>query len=374
MGTINFSTAANLNVFNWGVATIATATQIRVIAGTTQTDFSGNFTYAPGSLAGGVLNSMSLTQSGVLQWSATGFSLDFLTGNNFGIDYDNWGAISWMLSGNDNINGSTVNDILNGCGGADIIHGGAGDDILNGGAGNDVLYGDAGNDQLYGGAGNDTLYASVGSDRLVGGSGNDTYVLNSFVATLFEPPNAGTDTILSNYTTDLVNLIYVENVTLTGTLAVNATASTFANILTGNGAANTLSGLGGNDTLCGGAGNDILIGGTGKDTLTGGTGADKFDFNAIAESVVGLNRDVITDFTRAQADKVDLSTIDAKTAAGTANDTFAFIAGTTFTAAGQVRYADGVIYGNTDTDAQAEFEIGIALAGATSMLATDFIL
>ena len=55
----------------------------------------------------------------------------------------------------------------------------------------------------------------------------------------------------------------------------------------------------------GGVGNDTVIGGLGKDTITGGTGTDIFDFNALLESVVGVNRDIITDFSTAQLDKID---------------------------------------------------------------------
>ena len=47
--------------------------------------------------------------------------------------------------------------------------------------------------------------------------------------------------------------------------------------------------------------------------LTGGLGRDVFDFNAIAESVKGNNRDVIADFNRSQHDRIDLTDIDAKT-------------------------------------------------------------
>jgi hypothetical protein len=57
-----------------------------------------------------------------------------------------------------------------------------------------------------------------------------------------------------------------------------------------------------NDTLVGTAGNDALQGGQGNDTLTGGASADafKFEFN-----VVGT--DTITDFNKAQGDKLDLT-------------------------------------------------------------------
>ncbi|MDA9345464.1 hypothetical protein N9R74_01220 [bacterium] len=58
----------------------------------------------------------------------------------------------------------------------------------------------------------------------------------------------------------------------------------------------------GDETAIGGSGNDILYGADGNDTLTGGDGADVFKF------VAGDNgTDVITDFSIADGDKVDLS-------------------------------------------------------------------
>lgn len=64
-----------------------------------------------------------------------------------------------------------------------------------------------------------------------------------------------------------------------------------------------LRGQGGNDTLIGGAGNDLLQGYEGSDTLTGGRGADTFWWywnNNTGDS------DVITDFNRAEGDKIHL--------------------------------------------------------------------
>ena len=66
----------------------------------------------------------------------------------------------------------------------------------------------------------------------------------------------------------------VENLTLTGTAAINGTGNGLNNTITGNSAANTLNGLAGNDTLNGMAGDDTLDGGLGNDTLNGGVGND----------------------------------------------------------------------------------------------------
>ena len=81
---------------------------------------------------------------------------------------------------------------------------------------------------------------------------------------------------------------------------------------------------------------------------------------------------MITDFLPG-ADKIDLSAIDAISGAGLANDAFTFITGAAFTAAGQVMFAAGILYGNTDANiATSEFEI--ALTGITTLAATDFVL
>ena len=57
-------------------------------------------------------------------------------------------------------------------------------------------------------------------------------------------------------------------------------------------------------------GNDFLIGGLGKDKQFGGLGADVFDFNARAESKVGVAlRDILKDFRHSEGDIIDLKDI-----------------------------------------------------------------
>jgi Ca2+-binding RTX toxin-like protein len=64
----------------------------------------------------------------------------------------------------------------------------------------------------------------------------------------------------------------------------------------------------GNEVGIGGAGDDILYGYDGDDTLTGGAGSDVFRFEA------GDNgSDIITDFTLADGDKVDLTSFGITT-------------------------------------------------------------
>ncbi|PVE26496.1 Ig family protein, partial [Enterococcus faecalis] len=90
-------------------------------------------------------------------------------------------------------------------------------------------------------------------------------IVDSATDTITENANAGTDTIQSSVTYTIAALANVENLTLTGTAAINGTGNAGNNVITGNGANNTLDGGAGNDTLDGGAGTDTLIGGTGDD-------------------------------------------------------------------------------------------------------------
>jgi serralysin len=237
------------------------------------------------------------------------------------------------------------NDILNGNDGNDRLLGGGGNDTLNGSVGSDILSGGAGVDQMVGGTGNDTYYVDnardvvveasalpseidrvissvthtlsanvenltlsgtaikgtgnalnntiagntannvlsggAGTDRLNGGAGNDTYYVNSIGDVVVETSTlpSEVDRITSSVTYTLS--ANVENLTLTGTTAINGIGNVLNNMITGNAAANTLNGGAGDDMLIGGAGNDILVGGTGVDTFAGGTGNDIYEVNNI---------------------------------------------------------------------------------------------
>ncbi|MFM5944076.1 MAG: calcium-binding protein, partial [Dolichospermum sp.] len=157
---------------------------------------------------------------------------------------------------------------LEGTAGNDTLSGAAGNDLLYGYAGNDQIFGLAGNDTLDGGEGNDTLDGGAGTDTLIGGLGNDIYIVDSTTDTITELTSGGTDTIQSSVTYTIATLTNVENLTLTGTAAVNGTGNTANNTITGNGANNTLDGGAGTDTLIGGLGNDIYIVDSTTDTIT----------------------------------------------------------------------------------------------------------
>lgn len=165
------------------------------------------------------------------------------------------------------------------------LTGTVGNDILTGGAGNDQLFGLAGNDTLTGGAGNDLLDGGTGTDTMRGNSGNDTYVVNATGDVVTELANEGTDTVQSSITYTLGN--NVENLTLTGTAAINGIGNALNNILIGNNA---------NNILNGGAGNDRLDGGLGSDTMVGGTGDDIYVVSQVGDIVsetVGQGTDTI---------------------------------------------------------------------------------
>lgn len=125
---------------------------------------------------------------------------------------------------------------------------------------------------IDGGAGNDVLDGGLGNDTLIGGTGNDTFVVDAVGDVVTELANEGTDLVQSaiSYTLGA----NVENLTLTGTAAINGTGNALDNVITGNAANNTLTGGAGNDTLIGGAGIDTLIGGAGNDTYVIDTAAD----------------------------------------------------------------------------------------------------
>jgi Ca2+-binding RTX toxin-like protein len=203
-------------------------------------------------------------------------------------------------AGNNILNSGAGNNILNGGAGIDSLIGGKGDDIYiidstsdtiveNTNEGTDTIQssvtfsianlsnienltltgtaaingtGNAGNNILNSGAGNNILNGGAGIDSLIGGKGDDIYIIDSTSDTIVENTNEGTDTIQSSVTFSIANLSNIENLTLTGTAAINGTGNAGNNILNSGAGNNILDGGAGNDTLDGGAGNDTLYGDT----------------------------------------------------------------------------------------------------------------
>lgn len=301
-------------------------------------------------------------------------------------------SISWTL-------GANVEDLLL-SGGADLR--GTGNALANtikGNLGDNVLSGLDGVDDLYGYGGDDVLNGGARGDHMAGGAGNDIYYVDSVGDVVDEAGGDGIDKVYSSIGFSLATSSRVagdvENLVLTGTANINGTGNGLDNALTGNSGNNILNGgagndalagndgndqlLGGagNDSLNGGAGTDQLTGGAGADRLTGGLGADRFIFSAIGDSKLGTcNYDTILDFSHAQADKIDLHLIDAKTGVG-GNQIFSFIGTGAFSHhAGELHYAvsagNATVSGDVDGDGAADFSI--LLRGVTSLQADDFVL
>ena len=141
--------------------------------------------------------------------------------------------------------------------------------VLVGSSRNDVLVGGAGADQLSGLAGNDTLDGGLGADILIGGTGNDTYNVDNTEDQVIEDTAAGIDTVVA--ASSYVLTANVEKLTLSGSLAINATGNDLQNTLTGNTA------------------NNILDGGTGADTMVGGSGNDTYYVDHTADLIAELS-------------------------------------------------------------------------------------
>jgi VCBS repeat-containing protein len=234
-------------------------------------------------------------------------------------------------SGNDNLKGTSVNEVIYGFEGNDTLNGGAGADEMWGHAGNDLYYvdnindfvyeevdlldandsggsdtvsstisyslgryvenltltgsvalngwgndlsnkitGNTGNNILTANEGDDTISGGAGADTMWGGSGNDSYVVDNTgdiireeVSNIDSRDAGGIDSVTSSVTYSLTP--HVENLTLTGSLAISGIGNDLDNQLTGNNGSNVLSGQSGNDTLNGGSGSDTMRGGAGDD-------------------------------------------------------------------------------------------------------------
>ncbi|MGO4125227.1 M10 family metallopeptidase C-terminal domain-containing protein [Inquilinus sp. YAF38] len=341
------------------------------------------------------------TDTASYETSSVGVTADLAAGVGSGGD-----AQGDILVSIENVDGSQANDILigdaranwlEGQGGNDVLRGGVGADVLDGGDGNDAasyyyattgvsidlgtgiasggeakgdrlvsienltggqfndtLAGNAGVNILQGWGGDDALRGGAGADRLDGGAGSDTAsYYNSWAGVSV---NLATGAIGGAEAQGDI-LVSIENVA----------GSQNADTLIGNAGANALQGWGGND---------VLRGGAGKDTLTGGAGADRFAFIASGDSGTGANADRITDFSRAQLDKIDLAAIDANSAVA-GDQGFSFIGSSLFTRhAGELRFTVGggvtTIAGDLNGDGVSDFHI--TLTGAVSLQASDFAL
>jgi Ca2+-binding RTX toxin-like protein len=166
---------------------------------------------------------------------------------------------------------------------------------------------------ITGNSADNTLNGGTGADALIGGLGNDAYVVDNAGDVVTENTDEGTDTVNSSVTYTLS--ANVENLTLTGAIAISGTGNSGDNYIVGNTANNTLTGGAGNDllnggkgigvdTLFGGAGNDVLEGMDGNDVMSdtgennlfnGGVGNDTMTGNIGNELFIGgTGNDIIT--------------------------------------------------------------------------------
>lgn len=223
--------------------------------------------------------------------------------------------------------GGDGNDTITGNDAANTLKGGAGTDTLTGGAGADVFVVSAGtatdtvtdfqvgSDHIDLGGHNWTVIQQ-GADTLISVNGAESMLLvgvqastvtaDSFInpgANLLTPPTAPAGNLLVSGT--------ALNDSFVGT-AANETFKGFdgSDVISAGGGNDWLEGGNGADKMSGGLGDDVLIGGAGKDTLTGNGGADTFFFFAASDSLVGSS-DLITDFSQAAGDLIDVSYIDA---------------------------------------------------------------
>jgi serralysin len=241
------------------------------------------------------------------------------------------------------------------------------------------------NGTLQGTAGNNRVFETVWD-----GGGTDTYDFKQYATALKIDLNPGAWSLTSQaqlaklsangsklaagnianallYQNDMRSLI--ENA-LGGSGNDLISGNAGANSLQGNSGFDHLDGRGGNDRLFGGSGNDTLYGAGGADTLYGNSGADTFRFRALSDSLP-TRRDTIMDF-KSGEDHINLRNIDANTKAA-GNQAFTFIGKLGFTgAAGQLKFASGLLSGDVNGDKIADFQVNIV--GLTALAKSDFYL
>jgi hypothetical protein len=137
-----------------------------------------------------------------------------------------------------------------------------------------------------------------------------------------------------------------------------------------------IAGDAGNNILVGSSANDVLIGGAGQDTMTGGAGADLFVFNAASDSGPTMQQaDVITDFSTADGDLLDLRGINASLG-NEDTQNIQFIGSAPFTGANQVRTwtSKGATWVAGTFNGNATPNFFLELDGEHSLNAGNFLL
>jgi Ca2+-binding RTX toxin-like protein len=175
MAVVTTSTRVNMDANGvwYGVVESSTSSEIVIRAGSLTGIYRGSFTYDVYGNVYGQLYSYQVAWNGVVEFSMTSINRDAHTYAGFVNSGDGYGALQYVLSGADRIDGSRFDDRLRGFSGNDRIDGRDGADRLDGGRGNDTVFGSAGADRLFGDVGNDRLDGGVGGDTLTGGLGKD---------------------------------------------------------------------------------------------------------------------------------------------------------------------------------------------------------
>jgi Ca2+-binding RTX toxin-like protein len=185
-------------------------------------------------------------------------NLSVLTAQNTGEGLD-------VISGFENIIGTSSNDTLTGDGAINNLNGAAGSDLINGGGGNDVLSGDSalggGDDTLNGGDGEDALLAYDGNDVLNGGAGADVIQGGDNIDTaIYLGSLAGVNVDLTKQGIAGPAGLQIGGDAAGDSLSgiENLIGSALGDTLTGDGEANIIEGRGGADVLVGGLGTDTV--------------------------------------------------------------------------------------------------------------------
>lgn len=318
-------------------------------------------------------------------------------------------------SGHDSVTGGAFSDALTGNSGNDTLNGGGGVDSLIGGAGADsyivdrltdvvtedvvstaaaerdtVTYtgtfgtyvlgdnvenlvlggtaaingtGNAAANAITGNAVANVLNGLTGVDTLAGMGGSDSYLVDvagDVVVETIAGAAGGVDLVTFTGTTGTFTLgSNVENLTLTGSAAINGTGNTLANTIIGN------------------SGSNVQSGGLGNDTLTGGSGSDFFVFNTAPNTAT--NRDTITDF-NAVADTIRLENA-VFTALGAATGAlnaamFKNVSLGAIDASDRILYNDAtgaVLYDIDGSGAAAAIQFA-TISGAPTLTVADFLV
>ena len=255
-------------------------------------------------ITGGTVTRITDYFSGVPIFDLSGLSAPAAALTGWAANRDTEAMKQTLFAGGDTFTGGELGDLLRAYAGNDSVAGGVGDDTLDGGAGDDTVVGGAGADSIVDGAGSNYLRGEDGDDRITGGAGFDD--ING---------NMGADTCISGGGDDWV-VGGRDNDSLVGSAGQNLVYGNLGNDTCDGGAgADIVRGGQQDDVLFGGAGDDYMSGDKDSDTVTGGLGADIF------HSFGDAGMDRVTDFSRAQGDRVLLDAGTTYTVAQSGSDT-----------------------------------------------------